>query len=73
MNSTVELLRCSIEITWSTVERLNRFASWRGATCVNRLEWSGKGGSDGTADETQRACCHHILRFPDCGRIRHVL
>ena len=34
---------------------------------------SGKGGSDGTADQAQRACCHRILRLPDRRRLRHVL
>jgi len=73
INLTIELLHRSIEIGWSTVEHPHRFARWRGATCVNRSERSGKGGGDGTADEAQRACCHHILRVPDCSHIGDVL
>ena len=35
---TMELLQRSIEIRWSMAEHALTLASWRGATCVNRLE-----------------------------------
>ena len=69
----MELLRCSIEICWPAGALPHRFHGWRGATCVKAPARSGKGGSDGTANKAQRACCHCILRLPDRRRLRHVL
>lgn len=32
-----------------------------------------RGGRDGTQDEAQCACCHHLLCIPDCSCVRNVL